>query len=302
MKDPVFVGKDVAEAVRVASRTLGLPEGTLRYVVLDRGQPGGRGLSATVARIAVLIERAVDPGDVAPAHAAGDTAADGDWESGRGRRRRGGAGNRQDSAPRKDDPAAAVQALVAEMARAAGVELRVELGERRDDLDVRLEGAGTEVFFEPTGKVVEALEHLIERLYGQALEGRRVRLRCAGYREYRDELLRQQALDLAGQVRSDGISRTTGPLNSYERRIIHVVLESEPGVRTFSVGEGRERRVTVATVESSEAVPGESAAAKEVPVQDEARRDEPTVEPRVAVFDARLFDRPPQGGGSSELM
>lgn len=61
MRDPVFVGKDVAEAVRLASRTLAVPESTLRYVVLDPGQVGGRGLSATEARIAVLIEKPVRP-------------------------------------------------------------------------------------------------------------------------------------------------------------------------------------------------------------------------------------------------
>jgi predicted RNA-binding protein Jag len=47
-------------------------------------------------------------------------------------------------------------------------------------------------------------------------------------------------------VRADGVARTTDPLNSYERRVIHVALSTEEGVVTFSVGEGSGRRVTVA--------------------------------------------------------
>jgi spoIIIJ-associated protein len=69
---------------------------------------------------------------------------------------------------------------------------------------------------------------------------------CPGYRETRDESLRAEALALAQAVRSDGRPRESRPLNSYERRIIHVVVSEEPGLRTFSVGEGAERRVTVA--------------------------------------------------------
>ena len=35
-------------------------------------------------------------------------------------------------------------------------------------------------------------------------------------------------------------------LNSYERRVVHMALAGEPGIRTSSVGEGAERRLTVA--------------------------------------------------------
>jgi spoIIIJ-associated protein len=36
------------------------------------------------------------------------------------------------------------------------------------------------------------------------------------------------------------------PMNAYERRVVHVALQDEPGVTTYSVGEGSLRRVTVA--------------------------------------------------------
>ena len=77
-------------------------------------------------------------------------------------------------------------------------------------------------------------------------EPRRLIVECEGYRTRRDDALRRRALLLAEQVLADGRPRRTEPLNSYERRIVHVTLAEMEGVRTFSVGEGADRRVTVA--------------------------------------------------------
>ena len=62
MKDRVFSGPDVDEALAVAAASLGLPRAGLRYVVLDAGTAGGRGLKPTPAKIAVLLEESPPPG------------------------------------------------------------------------------------------------------------------------------------------------------------------------------------------------------------------------------------------------
>jgi predicted RNA-binding protein Jag len=61
VRDRVFSGPDVEEALAVAAASLGLPRAELRYVVLDAGAPGGRGLQPTPARIAVLVQEAGPP-------------------------------------------------------------------------------------------------------------------------------------------------------------------------------------------------------------------------------------------------
>jgi hypothetical protein len=117
-------------------------------------------------------------------------------------------------------------------------------------------------------------------------------------------------------VCADGQARTTPPLNAYERRVVHVTLEGRDGVTTFSVGEGHARRVTVAvkgTVGDVDlpdgSTPAEAAAAGAAPegapaTEGEAPHPPHPPEPQHATvsFDARRFDRPPQGGGASELM
>ena len=75
------------------------------------------------------------------------------------------------------------------------------------------------------------------------LDPRRLVVTCEGYRVERDEGLRRTAQELAAAVRQDGVARSTRPLNSYERRVVHVVLANEPGIRTYSVGDEGNRRV-----------------------------------------------------------
>jgi spoIIIJ-associated protein len=313
MKDPVFSGKDVAEAVRVASRTLSLPEAGLRYVVLDRGQAGGRGLSATEARIAVLLEKPGQP----------DRAVAGD-DDGPERSRQGRARRQDDAEPavassaRGSEPADVVRGMLEAWAEAAEGELTVAIQESRDVFEVMIAGSGTGRFLEPSGEALDALEHVIERLIGREVAPRRVRVRCEGYREYRDELLRERALELARQVTSDGVARTTGPLNSYERRVVHVAIEGIEGLETYSVGEGSGRRVTIAacgaratspSAPESETVTsgagdeqaGSATSPPETTAVEAPREPEASRAADAPQFDYARFDRPPRGG-RAELM
>jgi spoIIIJ-associated protein len=235
MKDQVFEGATVEDAVGAAARALGTAPAGLRYVVLDPGQAPVRGLEARKARIAVLFDgsRAAAPAAV-PAPA-------------------------RESAPRRPAPAvspagpssaaavaADIRALVRELARAVDTDLAVDIDTTDEALTVRLGGAGKDFLLEDDADVLESLEYLLQLMYRRAIEPRRLIVDCEGYRSDRDRELREEALKLAAAVAGDGVARKTRALNSYERRVVHTTLTDHPAVHTFSVGEGSDRRVTVA--------------------------------------------------------
>jgi spoIIIJ-associated protein len=230
MKDRVFTGRDVAEALASAATALGLPQAELRHVVLDAGSAGGRGLEPTPARVAVLLE--------------GPAAA--------GR-------ERQEGRPRPHDARAGIRATVRAVAEAAGIDVSAEVEEEDERVVVELSGPDAGFFFgrEGRGDVLRATEHLLQRAYGAGFLPRPLRLECEGFQEGRDRALREQARALANAVRADGQPRTTEPLNAYERRVVHLSVNDEPGLRTFSVGEGAARRVTVAPAEENPPAPAE---------------------------------------------
>ena len=225
MKDLVFSGTDVSEALALAAANLGLPLAELRYVVLESGTPGGRGLSPTPARIAVLVHEG-------PPSAPGRQPAPG----------------QQPSPSAGSDPRAGILETLRAIAAAGGLAVSAELEEGPEALVVHLQGEDREFFLEPDGQaeVLRATEHLLLRLYGAALKPLGLRLTGEGFRERRDEVLAQEARRVAEAVRGDGRARTMPALNAYERRVVHVALQNEPGISTASTGEGAERRLTIA--------------------------------------------------------
>jgi spoIIIJ-associated protein len=225
MKDQVFSGRDIEEALAAASQALGVPRPNLRYVVLEAGTPAARGLEAQPARVAVLMDREAATPAAPPAAAA----------------------------PRAErDPRGGARAIVRAIAEAAGIEASAETEDAPETLTVRIEGPDVAFFLDDDADVLEGLDHLLQRMYGRRLEPKRLVVTCEGYRIERDEGLRRTAVELAEAVRRDGTPRTTRPLNSYERRVVHMTLSAEPGIRTFSVGEEGNRRVTVAPRDGEE--------------------------------------------------
>jgi spoIIIJ-associated protein len=225
MKDRVFTGQDVPAALAEASAALGLPEAELRYVVLDPGSAGGRGLQPTAARVAVLLEAAP---------AAADMRSRARWVP-------------------PSDARAGIRETVRAVAEAAGIDVSAEISEEEERVVVHLRGPDHAFFFgrEGRGDVLRATEHLLQRSYGSEFLPRPLRVECEGFQERRDRALADEARTLAEAVRGDGQPRTTEPLNAYERRVVHIALTEEPGVTTYSVGEGAARRVTVARADEA---------------------------------------------------
>jgi len=73
----------------------------------------------------------------------------------------------------------------------------------------------------------------------------RVNLDIADYKKQRAEKIAEQARDWIEQVRQTGDSHVAN-LNAADRRIVHKVALEYSDIRTFSEGEGRDRRIIIA--------------------------------------------------------
>lgn len=115
------------------------------------------------------------------------------------------------------------------------------------ELDVKVTGSELGLLVGPGGRTLNAIQDLT-RVAAQRRLGdhdTRLRIDVAGYRERREAALGSFARDVAEQVRESGAPRSLEAMTSADRKVIHDVLNDEPGVESRSVGEDPNRRIIV---------------------------------------------------------
>jgi spoIIIJ-associated protein len=127
-----------------------------------------------------------------------------------------------------------------------GLDLRVELKQRPTGSVLDIEGPDSELLQSQTGELLEALQHLLNQIYGRQLPaGERLVCDVEGFRATREAELQAMANHAAKRVRDSGASFTFQPMNANERRIIHLTLAGHDDLYTESIGEGSERKLKV---------------------------------------------------------
>ena len=97
------------------------------------------------------------------------------------------------------------------------------------------------------GQTLNALELLINTILNNNYAAPRIKtiVDTAGYRAKRKIALEYLALDASAKVKSTGKNMALEPMNSSERRTIHMLLKDNPDVQTSSEGKGEARRVII---------------------------------------------------------
>ncbi len=145
-----------------------------------------------------------------------------------------------------DDEAEAVEEAIEQLGAFAGIEIESSVQREGKGFEIDLSGPDTGVFRENQGGGLDSVEHLLPRLIrGLQGHGLPCRVDSAGFREVREEELRQLARVAAEEVSRERVEKRLEPMNPADRRQVHMALVDEPGVRTESEGEGFLKRVRI---------------------------------------------------------
>jgi len=129
-----------------------------------------------------------------------------------------------------------------------GITLSINVEETDEGTRINLEGEDGGVLVRRGGEGLQALQHIVATTFRKQLgEDNRIVIDCNGFRKDKDAELRQMARFIAEKARSSGAPQEMGPLNPYERRIVHLAIAEDPTVTSESIGDAFMKTVIIST-------------------------------------------------------
>ena len=140
-----------------------------------------------------------------------------------------------------------IAAFVQNVVDAMGVALTARIETTPEAARINLEGEDGGVFVRRGGEGLQALQHLVATAFRKQLgDDHRIVVDCNGFRREKDAELRQMARFMAERARTLG-PQEMGPLNPYDRRIVHLAISEDPSVTSESIGDAFLKTVIIST-------------------------------------------------------
>jgi spoIIIJ-associated protein len=136
--------------------------------------------------------------------------------------------------------------FVQNVVTAMGATLTTTIEETPEGARINLEGEDGGVFVRGGGEGLQALQHLVATAFRRQLgDDQRILIDCNGFRKEKDAELKQMAKFIADKAKNSGASQEMGPLNPYERRIVHMAIAEDPAVSSESIGDAFMKTVII---------------------------------------------------------
>ena len=141
----------------------------------------------------------------------------------------------------------ALRTLLERIVGALDLDAKVTITDDDERILCVVEGEDVGLFIGHHGQTIEAVQHLAQRIAGdaEATERRRIVVDAAGYRERREGILQRQADQAADSAVESGRPVALDAMTSSERRIVHEYLRDRGDVETHSEGNEPDRHLVV---------------------------------------------------------
>lgn len=126
------------------------------------------------------------------------------------------------------------------------VVIDIKYNEEEKSMDIELSGNEMGVLIGKRGQTLDSLQYIISLVVNKESDSYiRIKVDTENYRERRKATLENLAKNLAYKVKRTRRPVSLEPMNPYERRVIHSVLQNDRYVETHSEGEEPYRKVVI---------------------------------------------------------
>lgn len=264
LKQMEFEGKDVAEAISKACKTLNVSQENLDIEVLRTGTSGIFGLCRQKALLRVTVKgQEAEVAEAKPAKKSGKAktemakAASKDKDTPFKEKKKAAAQKPAENAPEKEkengEEIVISQELLAEtrnhlvrILELMDLSSSVEVTSEREYVTALIQGEHVNEIVDQNGKILDSLQYLLRKIIGNKYSDKAiVSLDAGDFRATRSEELKRLGLELADEVKKSGKTRSIPSLNPSERRVVHLALQDDKEIRSRSVGEGLFKKVLI---------------------------------------------------------
>lgn len=146
----------------------------------------------------------------------------------------------------KIDPVARAKELLQNIFNTMKLDVSIEKMTNTEGVTLNLRGDDLGVLIGKHGQTLDALQYLVNLSSNRDCEERtRIILDVEDYRKRRAETLTNLAMRLADKVKRRGEKVVLEPMSPHERKIIHMALQNDNRVSTYSEGEEPFRKVVI---------------------------------------------------------
>lgn len=241
-----FTGRTVEEAIERGLLQLKRARAEVDIEILERGKPANMlGLGGEDARVLLSFDDVAPEDEPQPEIDEAEVPRRPDAIRAAAQR---AADEAEEAAPAYAEELAAGVAVLRDLLERMGIEAEVSLEDRPGHQSLDVTGADLGALIGRGGENLIAVQQIVSAMTSRKV-GRTVHVPVdvEGYRRRREDQLREMARRVASRVRASGQAMTLEPMLAYERRIVHLAVQEQPGIKTESVGIEPNRRVVISS-------------------------------------------------------
>jgi len=141
--------------------------------------------------------------------------------------------------------------IVNELVEKMNLNLAATVEEKDRLIKIDFVGEDIGVIIGKRGDTLDSLQYLLSQIFNKNTKKEdniKVIIDCEGYRQKREDTLKNLAIRLADRAIKENRPKKLEPMNAYERKIIHLALEGRKNVTTISKNEEPNRYITITPV------------------------------------------------------
>lgn len=137
-----------------------------------------------------------------------------------------------------------------QLGKLMNINIESEIRIHENSFNIMLVSSNNAALIGKEGKTIDSIQTIIRQvILNETNMNLKINVDVSNYKEKKLKKLEYEIKKIAKEVLATKIDASLDPMNSYERRNIHNMIDSWKNLTTESVGEGKERHIIIKYVE-----------------------------------------------------